>query len=41
VLIYAIRNTVNGKVYIGQTQRSLERRWSKKPGQPSFLFEAA
>ena len=29
MLIYAIRNTVNGKVYIGQTQRSLEDRWKR------------
>ena len=29
MLIYAIRNTVNGKVYIGQTVRSLEQRWAQ------------
>lgn len=28
-IIYLIRNTLNGKVYIGQTTKTLERRWKE------------
>jgi group I intron endonuclease len=38
MLIYKITNKINGKVYIGQTARSLERRWKEhccpKDGSP-------
>lgn len=29
MFIYLIRNKVNGKVYVGQTTRSVKRRWSR------------
>ena len=29
MIIYRVTNTINGKVYIGQTQRSIKLRWSE------------
>ena len=33
ILIYAIINTVNNKVYIGQTSKTLKQRWSQHVGR--------
>lgn len=29
VIVYLIRNCVNGKVYVGKTTKSLKRRWQQ------------
>jgi group I intron endonuclease len=44
-LIYLITNTVNGKVYVGQTNRSLKKRWqahckAAQAGEPWALARA-
>lgn len=40
--IYKITNLINGKVYIGQTVRSIEKRWKEHYNNPScrILFSA-
>lgn len=46
MIIYKVTNTVNGKIYIGQTKRSIKRRWkghitSSKSNKCNNLFHNA
>ena len=43
--VYLVTNTVNGKQYVGQTKKSIKRRWSQhrcaaKKGESSALYNA-
>lgn len=45
MLIYKVRNTVNGKVYVGQTSKSVDRRWWEhrcraRLGEDKVLYNA-
>lgn len=44
-IIYLIRNTVNGKLYVGQTKKTIDKRWeqhcSKARRNPTTHFEHA
>jgi predicted GIY-YIG superfamily endonuclease len=33
--IYLVLNTVNGKVYVGKTERRLNKRWTEHKGRTS------
>jgi group I intron endonuclease len=37
MLIYKITNTINGKIYIGQTIKSLSSRWSQHKSQTRYV----
>ena len=39
--IYQIRNTVNGKCYVGQTRQALSQRWNKHRTRPDGILKLA
>ena len=39
--IYQIRNTVNGKCYVGQTRQALSQRWNKHRSRPEGILKLA
>ena len=39
--IYQIRNTVNGKCYVGQTRQALSQRWNKHRTRPDGILKFA